>query len=157
MRATTFYRAFELRRRDKTTRIVEIFAGACPEIAFSTASSVAAAKRWIDGYIDLEQIIEDLVDRKEACTSPAELRLINRELIGLYYGYENAAGIIEDLDEDWGSIACGPLPATEHPQRQVVPLTANRAAADDLIALQTSRRTQPMSAFGGKADIAHTH
>jgi hypothetical protein len=80
MRARIYYRAFELRRRDKTTRIVEIFGGACPEIALSTAASVAAAKRWIDGYIDLEQIIEDLVDRKEACTSPVELRLINRDL-----------------------------------------------------------------------------
>ena len=127
MRATIYYRTFELRRRDKTTRIIEIFAGACPEIAFSTASSVAAAKRWIDDSIDLEQIISDLVDRKEACTSPAELQLINRELIGLYYGYENAAGIIEDLDEDWGSIACGPLPATEHPQRQVLPLRKGRS------------------------------
>jgi hypothetical protein len=33
MRATIYYRTFELRRRDKTTRIIEIFAGACPEIA----------------------------------------------------------------------------------------------------------------------------
>jgi hypothetical protein len=40
---------------------------------------VAAAKRWIDDSIDLEQIISDLVDRKEACTSPAELQLINRD------------------------------------------------------------------------------
>ena len=60
------YKGYVLRlRRDKTAaRIIEIFGPACSDIALSTAASVAEAKRWIDGYIDLEQTIADLVARK---------------------------------------------------------------------------------------------
>ena len=63
---------------------------------------MAAAKRWIDGYIDLEQTIDDLVYRKKKLDldSP-ERQLINRILTGLRYSYEDAGGIIEDLDFDW--------------------------------------------------------
>jgi hypothetical protein len=39
------YRTFELRRRDKNTRIVEIFGPACGDMVLSTAASVIAAKR----------------------------------------------------------------------------------------------------------------
>ena len=49
MRAIT-YRTFELRRRDKNTRIVEIFGPACGDLALSTAASVAAATSSHDVY-----------------------------------------------------------------------------------------------------------
>jgi hypothetical protein len=121
MRAIT-YRTFELRRRDKNTRIVEIFGPACGDLALSTAASVAAAKRWIDGYIDLERTIADLIDRKSAAPEDsAERQLLQRQLINLRYSYEEAGGIIEDLDRDWGVIA-RPLAASPSTEpRQVLP------------------------------------
>ena len=72
--------------------------------------------------MDLEKIIDDLVYRKKNLDldSP-EYQLINRILTGLRYSYEDAGGIIEDLDFDWGA-TCRPLaasPATE--PRQVLP------------------------------------
>jgi hypothetical protein len=72
--------------------------------------------------VDLEQIIDDLVYRKKKLDldSP-ERRFINHILTGLRYSYEDAGGIIEDLDRDWGA-TCRPLaasPATE--PRQVIP------------------------------------
>jgi hypothetical protein len=79
------YKGYVLRlRREKTTRIIEIFGPACGDVALSTAASVAEAKRWIDNYIDLEQTIADLVYRKKNLDldSP-EYQLINRELTGL--------------------------------------------------------------------------
>ena len=53
--------------------------------------------------MDLEKIIDDLVYRKKNLDldSP-EYQLINRILTGLRYSYEDAGGIIEDLDFDWG-------------------------------------------------------
>jgi len=45
---------------------------------------------------------------------------------GLRYSYEEASGIIEDLDFDWGA-TCRPLaasPATE--PRQILPFRANK-------------------------------
>ena len=54
--------------------------------------------------MDLEKIIDELVYRKKKLDldSP-EYQLINRILTGLRYSYEDAGGIIEDLDFDWGS------------------------------------------------------
>jgi hypothetical protein len=45
----------------------------------------------------LEKIIADLVDHKQNA-SDAEVELINRQLTNLCYSYEEAGGIIEDLD-----------------------------------------------------------
>jgi hypothetical protein len=48
-------------------------------MAVSTAASVVEAKRWIDDYIDLEQTIADLIDRKkELPEDSAEYQLIER-------------------------------------------------------------------------------
>jgi hypothetical protein len=91
------------------------------DIALSTAASVAEAKRWIDDYIDLEQTIADLVDRKkELDIDSPEYQLINRMLTKLRYSREDAGGIIEDLDRDWGS-TCRPLAASPATERQVLP------------------------------------
>jgi hypothetical protein len=73
--------------------------------------------------MDLEQIIDDLVDRKKALDmDSAEYQLINRILTKLRYSREEAGGIIEDLDPfGWGA-TCRPLaasPATE--PRRVLP------------------------------------
>jgi len=70
----------------------------------------------VSDAMDLEKIIDDLVHRKKKLDldSP-EYQLINRILTGLRYSYEEAGGIIEDLDRDWGA-TCRPLtssPATE--------------------------------------------
>jgi hypothetical protein len=122
------YKGYVLRlRRDKTAaRIIEIFGPACSDIALSTATTVAEAKRWIDDYIDLEQTIADLVDRKKALDidSP-EYQLINRMLTKLRYSREDAGGIIEDLDPfGWGA-TCRPLAATPATEpRQVLPFRA---------------------------------
>ena len=58
--------------------------------------------------MDLEKIIDDPVYRKKKLDldSP-ERQLINRILTGLRYSYEDAGGIIEDLDRDWGA-TCRP-------------------------------------------------
>jgi hypothetical protein len=112
-----------LRRGKNNTRILEIFGPACSDIALSTATSVAEAKRWIDDYIELEQTIANLIDRKKNLPEDsAEYQLIERELRGLRYSCEHAGGIMEDLDHfGWGGY-CRPLestPATE--PRQVLP------------------------------------
>ena len=54
--------------------------------------------------MDLEQTIDALVYRKKKLDldSP-ERRFINRILTGLRYSYQEAGGIIEDLDFDWGA------------------------------------------------------
>jgi hypothetical protein len=59
--------------------------------------------------MDLEQTIDALVYRKKKLDldSP-ERRFINRILTGLRYSYEEAGGIIEDLDFDWDAM-CHPL------------------------------------------------
>src|SRR5262249_21722401 len=50
-----------------------------------------------------------------------ERQLINRILTGLRYSYEDAGGIIEDLDFDWGA-TCRPLASsTPTEPRQVLP------------------------------------
>jgi hypothetical protein len=72
--------------------------------------------------MDLEQIIDDLVYCKEKLDldSP-ERRFINRILTSLRYSYEDAGGIIEDLDRDWGA-TCRPLASsTATGPRQVLP------------------------------------
>jgi len=54
-------------------------------------------------------MIADLVDRKNACPEgSAERRFYVRQLTGLRYTFEEAGGIIEDLDPEWGSY-CRPL------------------------------------------------
>ena len=57
----------------------------------------------------LEQIIADLVYRKNACPEDsAERRFYERQLAGLRYTYEEAGGIIEELDPfGWGA-SCTP-------------------------------------------------
>jgi hypothetical protein len=132
VRAKT-YKGYVLRlRRDKNTRILEIFGPACGDIALSTATSVVAAKRWIDDYIDLEQTIADLVDREKALDiDSAEYQLIDRELTGLRYSREDAGGIIEDLDPfGWGA-TCRPLTATPaQGPRQVLPFRRSGSPTD---------------------------
>jgi hypothetical protein len=122
--AARAYKGFVLRlRRDKNTRIVEIFRPAYCDMAVSTAASVAEAKRYIDDYIDLEQTIDELAYRKRiAPIDSAEWTLANNALIVLRYSCEEAGGLIEDLDRDWGTTFRRPalvLPSTE--PRQVLP------------------------------------
>jgi hypothetical protein len=127
------YKGYVLRLcRDRTARIIEIFGPACGDIALSTVTSVVAAKRWIDDYIDLEQTIADLIDRKKKLPEDsAEFQLIERELTGLRYSREEAGGIIEDLDPfGWGA-TCRPLdstPATE--SQQVLPFRKSESPID---------------------------
>jgi hypothetical protein len=126
------YKGYVLRlRRDKNTRILEIFGPACSDFALSTATTVAQAKRWIDDYIDLEQTIADLVDRKKALDldSP-EYQLINRMLTKLRYSREGAGGIIEDLDPfGWGA-TCRPLESTPATEGQALPFRRSGSPTD---------------------------
>jgi hypothetical protein len=82
--------------------------------------------------MDLEQIIDDLVYRKKNLDldSP-EYQLINRILTGLRYSYEDAGGIIEDLDPfGWGA-TCRPLRATPaQGPRQVLPFRRSGSPTD---------------------------
>ena len=66
--------------------------------------SRAQLKRANETTMDLEQTIDALVYRKRKLDldSP-ERQLINRILTGLRYSCEDAGGIIEDLDFDWGA------------------------------------------------------
>jgi hypothetical protein len=58
---------------------------------------------------ELEKIIQDLIDRKNAAPEGSAERLfLERQLRGLRYTYEDAGGIIEDLDPCWGYSACRP-------------------------------------------------
>jgi hypothetical protein len=63
---------------------------------------------------DLETVIADLIRRKNAARrGSAERQMLERELTGLRYSYEDAGPIIEDLDPfGWGG-TCRPLPAAE--------------------------------------------
>jgi hypothetical protein len=82
----------------------------------------AQLKRPNETTIDLEQTIDALVYRKKKLDldSP-ERRFINRILTGLRYSCEDAGGIIEDLDFDWGA-TCRPLASsTATEPRQVLP------------------------------------
>ena len=82
----------------------------------------AQLKRPNETTMDLEQTIDALVYRKKKLDldSP-ERRFINRILTGLRYSYEEAGGIIEDLDFDWGA-TCRPLASlTATEPRQVLP------------------------------------
>ena len=93
--------------------------------------------------MDLERIIDELVYRKKKLDldSP-ERQLIDRILTGLRYSYEDAGGIIEDLDRDWGA-TCRPLAASPSPRwreaaggRLLVPMrpdNAPRSAATRLL------------------------
>ena len=80
--------------------------------------------------IDLERTIADLVDRKKGLDidSP-EYQLINRMLTKLRYSHEDAGGIIEDLDFDWGS-TCRPLAATPTTEGQVLPFRRSGSPTD---------------------------
>ena len=119
------YKGYVLRmRRDKNTRILEIFGPACSDIALSTATSVAAAKRWIDDYIDLEQTIAELVERKRAAlVDSAEWTPANNALIALRYSADGAGDLIDDLDPGFGTTfrrSAVASPATEQ-QPKVLP------------------------------------
>jgi hypothetical protein len=58
---------------------------------------------------ELEKIIQDLIDRKNAAAEDSpERRFYERQLAGLRYTYEDAGGIIEDLDPCWGYSASRP-------------------------------------------------
>jgi hypothetical protein len=72
--------------------------------------------------IDLERTIADLIRRKNAAPEgSAECKLLERELTGLRYSYEEAGGIMEDLDPiEWGGPARRPR-ATPARRRQVLP------------------------------------
>lgn len=53
---------------------------------------------------DLETVIADLVRRKNAAREDsAEYLMALRQLTGLRYSYEDAGGIIEELDPYWGA------------------------------------------------------
>jgi hypothetical protein len=133
-----FYRTFELRRRDKNS-IVEIFRPGYCDMAVSTAASVVEAKGWIDDYIDLEQTIADLIDRKKELR--AEYQLIERELTGLRDSREHAGGIIEDLDPvGWGATPLESTPATE--PRQVLPFRKRSQQKQDSEELKEKEREQ---------------
>ena len=73
--------------------------------------------------MDLEQTIDALVYRKKKLDldSP-ERQLINRILTGLRYSYEDAGGIIEGLDFDWGTtVRCAGASTAAPGPRQVLP------------------------------------
>jgi hypothetical protein len=84
--------------------------------------------------MDLEKIIDDLVYRKKNLDidSP-EHQLIDRELAGLRYSHDAAAGIIEDLDRDWGTSARRLHATPAQGPRQVLPF--RRAGAPLLLQL----------------------
>jgi hypothetical protein len=93
---------------------------------------VTEAKCWIDEYIDLEQTIGDLVDRKKALDMDSpEYQLINRELTGLRYSREEAGGIIEDLDRDWGSTFRRHEASASTDQQQVLPFRRSGSPTTD--------------------------
>jgi len=85
-------------------------------------AQLVTVKRPNETTMDLEQIIDELVYRKKKLDlDSAERQFIDRILTGLHYSYEDAGGIIEDLDRDWGA-TCRPLAAsTATEPRQVLP------------------------------------
>ena len=69
--------------------------------------------------MDLEQTIDALVKRKRAAlVDSAEWHLANNALIALRYSYEEAGGIIEDLDRDWGTTFRRPAVASPSTEQQ---------------------------------------
>ena len=81
--------------------------------------------------MDLEKIIDELVYRRKLLPldSP-EYQLINRMLTKLRYSREDAGGIIEDLDFDWGA-TCRRLPASPATEpRQVLPFRRSGSPSD---------------------------
>jgi hypothetical protein len=66
--------------------------------------------------VDLEKIIDDLVYRKKNLDlDSAEYQFIDRVLTGLRYSYEDAGGIIEDLDTfGWDATCSDARPALHH-------------------------------------------
>ena len=63
-----------------------------------------------------------LVDRRHASRpDSSERELSERALRGLRYSHEDAGGIIEDLDPNWGCY-CHPNTATAEPQGLILPL-----------------------------------
>ena len=78
--------------------------GASAVVRLLLPAQPVAVKRANETTMDLEQIINELVYRKKKVDldSP-ERQLIDRILTGLRYSYEEAGGIIEDLDFDWGA------------------------------------------------------
>jgi hypothetical protein len=72
---------------------------------------------------ELEKTIRDLVERKNAAREgSAAWAFYRRQLQALRYRYEEAGGIIEEVDEwGWGSY-CHPLADTEAPSGLVLPL-----------------------------------
>jgi hypothetical protein len=70
-----------------------------------------------------------LVDRKkELDIDSPEYQLINRMPTKLHYSREDAGGIIEDLDYDWGSTFRPRAASTAKGRRRVLPFCANKKA-----------------------------
>ena len=78
---------FGNRKQKDATPINEITSAfLMPQRRFPPPCPLAAAKRWIDDYIDLEQTIAELVERKRAAlVDSAEWTLANNALIALRY------------------------------------------------------------------------
>jgi hypothetical protein len=83
--------------------------------------------------MDLEKVIDDLVHRKKKLDldSP-ERQFIDRVLTGLRYSYEDAGGIIEDLDFDWGATVRlqGSSSSRAPRRRQVLPFRRSGSPTD---------------------------
>jgi hypothetical protein len=78
--------------------------------------------------------------------------VLERELTGLRYSYEDAGPIIEDLDPfGWGA-TCRPLPVAELPDRQ--PPTGNflphQSVSDDLL---TRHPGEPVCSLDRVVDV----
>jgi hypothetical protein len=53
---------------------------------------------------ELERVIAALIERRYAAAEGSAVhRMAERQLRGLRYTYEEAGGIIEELDPEWGS------------------------------------------------------
>jgi hypothetical protein len=109
-------------------------------------------KRPSETTMDLEKVIDDLVYRQKnlGLDSP-EYQLINRILTGLRYSYEEAGGIIEDLDFDWGA-TCRPLASsTATEPRQVLPFRLTDYSLGGGPMMSGELTQMPRSAYSGLA------
>jgi hypothetical protein len=76
--------------------------------------------------MDLENTITALIERRYAAAEgSAQRRMAERQLQGLRYSYEEAGGIIEDLDPEWVVYSVKITDPLPHPTR---PRPATRTA-----------------------------